>query len=165
MNKKNRYENQINSIKNENMNLLNEINMLKESKKEYDGEEMNYLNDIEVLTNEINNDKNIIDEKNNIIEQLKMEIGEIENEILEKDKELNEYEENKSNEINDCTAKIEQLVKEKMLLEEQNEELAKNLSIANENLKQLNDLVVDKYSNMENELYKQITKQKHRKKI
>ena len=90
-----------------------------------------------------------------------MQIEEIENEILEKDKELNEYEESKQNEINEYLTKIEQIVKEKMILEEQNEELTKNLSLANENLKQLNDLMVDKYSNMENELYKQKQQKKN----
>ena len=58
-------------------------------------------------------------------------------------------------------AQIEELVKEKMILEEQNEELTKNLSIANDNLKQLNDLVEDKYKNMEDELYKQRTQKKN----
>ena len=58
-------------------------------------------------------------------------------------------------------ANIEKNVQEKMKMEEQNEELTKNLSIANENLKQLNDLVVDKYSNMENELHKQKSQKKN----
>ena len=101
------------------MNIINEINKLKEDKKEYDMEEMNYKNDINMLTNEINNDKNMIEEKNDKIEELKMHIEEIENEIIEKDKELNEYEENKQNEINDLTAKLEQIANEKMALEQQ----------------------------------------------
>ena len=75
--------------------------------------------------------------------------------------ELNEFDESKQNEINDYIQKIEELAKEKMLLEKQNEELTNNLSIANENLKELNDLVIDKYSNMENELYKQKTQKKN----
>ena len=33
------------------------INKLKEDKKEYDMEEMNYKNDINMLTNEIKNDR------------------------------------------------------------------------------------------------------------
>jgi hypothetical protein len=148
-------------MKNENMNLINEINIIKENKKECDEEEINYKNNIKMLTNEINNDKNVIEEKNEIIEQLKSQINEIENEILEKDKELNEFDESKQNEINDYIQKIEELAKEKMLLEKQNEELTNNLSIANDNLKELNDLVIDKYSNMENELYKQKTQKKN----
>ena len=156
-----RYENQINTMKNENMNLINEINVIKENKKEYDIEEINFKNNIKMLTNEINNDKNIIEEKNEIIEQLKSQINEIENEILEKEKELNEFDENKQNEVNEYLQKIEELAKEKMLLEKQNKELTNNLSIANENLKELNDLVIDKYSNMENELYKQKTQKKN----
>ena len=98
---------------------------------------------------------------NKVIEQLKSQINEIENEILEKDKELNEFDESKQNEVNECIQKIEQLAQEKILLEKQNEELRNNLSIANENLKELNDLVIDKYSNMENELYKQKTQKKN----
>ena len=70
---------------------------------------MNYKNEIDMLNNEINNDKDKADEKNEIIKQLKLQIEELENEMLEKDKELNEYEENNQNEINDYMNQIEEL--------------------------------------------------------
>ena len=163
-NKITKYEAQINSLKNENMNLITEINSIKEDKSKIIQEEMNFKNQIDLLLQEINNDKNIIEEKNEIIQQMKDEIGLIEAEHVEKNEEFNEYERQKEEEINEYTEKIEEILNEKILLEEQNKKLISSLAKANENLKQLNDLVVDKYSNMEYEIYKQREKKKNMEK-
>lgn len=76
-------------------------------------------------------------------------------EIDEKMNDLQIYEDNNKREIDDYNNKIEELLQEKNVLEAQNSELAKNLSAANDTLKEYNDLVKNKYKQVENELLKE----------
>ena len=65
-------------------------------------------------------------------------------------------------EIMDYSNKIKELLKEKNILEMQNEELSKNLAAANDTLKEYNDLIMNKYKNIEKEL---ISEQEDKNKI
>ena len=65
------------------------------------------------------------------------------------------YEENSQKEIDEYNNKIQELIREKTTLEINNNELSQNLNRANDTLKEYNDIVINKYKNLEDELYKE----------
>ena len=150
------YESEMNELKDENNNLINEVNDLRNNKNQRDIEVINYKHNVEMLTNELNQNKISIENKNTIIEQLNFQIDEMKHEIEGRDDDVQKYEADKQNELQDYHNQIDQLIQEKNVLEAQNVELTENLGIANENLKQFNDLITEKYSNIEQEYNNQM---------
>ena len=149
-------ESEINEIKDENNNLNNEVNELRNNKNQRDIEVINYKHNVEMLTNELNQNKISIQNKNSIIEQLNFQIDEMSHEIEARENDIQNFEIDKQKELQDYHNDIEQLIQEKNILEAQNVELTENLKIANENLKQYNDLISEKYSDMEQEYNNQM---------
>ena len=76
--------------------------------------------------------------------------------IQQKEIDLQNYDQDRQNEIIELNNQIEALINEKNLLEAQNEELSENLSLANNGLKQFNELIEQKYSSLEEELNNQL---------
>ena len=116
---------------------------------------MEHKNMIEMMNNNIAQNEVSLRNKDAVIDQLRNQIKEMNNEIDEKMNDLQIYEDNNKREIDDYNNKIEELLQEKNVLEAQNSELAKNLSAANDTLKEYNDLVKNKYKQVENELLKE----------
>ena len=75
--------------------------------------------------------------------------------LIQSEEDLKLFEENKQQEFNEYSEQIEILIQEKNVLKVQNMELTENLSLANENMKQLNELISDKYADVEAELLRQ----------
>ena len=117
----------------------------------------NYKHNIEMLQNEINQNKNTINNKESIIDQLAFQIDEMKKSIEQRDIDVQKYDEEKQNEINDYNEQIEEIIQEKNILIAKNTELAENLSLANDNLKQFNELIYQKYTPLEEELNKQVS--------
>ena len=151
-------EEQINTLKKEKNNLLNEINENQDKINEYEAEIINLKNDNDRINNEINQVNIGIQNKDSVIEQLKQQIEALNQVLVQSEEDLKTFEENKQEEIAEYNNQIELLIQEKNILEAQNIELTENLSLANENLKKINELVADKYSNIEAELFKQTNK-------
>ena len=116
----------------------------------------NYKHNIQMLNNELNQNKNTLSNKDSIIEQLNYQIDEMKKAIQQRDIDVQKYDNQKQNEINDYNNQIEQLIQEKNILEARNAELAENLNLANDGLKQFNELIAEKYSSLEEELNKQV---------
>ena len=151
-----KYEEQVKEAKEENDNLLNEINILRSEKKENDIKMNNYKHNIQMLNNELNQNKTTISNKDSIIEQLTFQIDEMKRAIEQRDIDVQKYDQEKQNEINDYSNQIEQIIQENNALQAQNAELTENLSLANDGLKQFNELIAEKYSSLEDELNKQV---------
>ena len=148
-------EEQINLIKEENNNLLNEINENQDKENEYETEILNLKNNNDIINNELNQINIALQNKDVVIDQLKQQIEELNNLLIQSEEDLKNFEENKQQEFAEYSNQIELLIQEKNILQTQNIELTDNLSLANENLKKFNDLLSDKYSNIEAELMKQ----------
>ena len=148
-------EEQINSAKEENNNLLNEINEFQDKANEYESEIINLKNNNDMLNNELNQTDINIQNKDMVIDQLKQQIEELNSLLVQSEEDLKAFEENKQQEFAEYSNQIELLIQEKNILEAQNIELTENLSLANENLKKFNELISDKYANIEAELFKQ----------
>ena len=142
-------------MKQENNNLLNKISESKEKVNEYDSEIINQKNNINRLNNELNQVNLSIKNKDALIEQLKNQIEELNDLIAQSEEDLKLFEENKQQEFKEYSEQIEVLIQEQNILRAQNMELTENLSLANENMKQLNELISDKYADVEAELLKQ----------
>jgi chromosome segregation ATPase len=110
---------------------------------------------IEMMNNNIAQNEVSLRNKDAVIEQLHNQIKEMNTEIDEKMNDIQIYEDNNKREIDDYNNKIEELLQEKNVLEVQNNELTKNLSAANNTLKEYNDIVMNKYKDVENELLKE----------
>jgi chromosome segregation ATPase len=151
----NKSEKDIEKFKTENNNLIQQINELNEKNKEYMLEIMEHKNMIEMMNNNISQSEVSLRNKDAVIDQLRNQIKEMNNEIDEKMNDLQIYEDNNKREIDDYISKIEELLQEKNALEIQNSELTKNLSAANDTLKEYNDLVTNKFKEIENELLKE----------
>ena len=148
-------EEQINLLKEENNNLLNEINENQDKENEYETEILNLKNNNDIINNELNQINIALQNKDAVIEQLKQQIEELNNLLIQSEEDLKNFEENRQQEFTEYSNQIELLIQEKNILQAQNIELTDNLSLANENLKKFNDLLSDKYSNIEAELKKQ----------
>ena len=148
-------EEQINLAKEENINLLNEINDFQDKGNEYESEIINLKNANDMLNSELNQTNINIQNKDVVIEQLKQQIEELNNILVQSEEDLKTFEENKQQEFTEYSNQIELLNQEKNILQAQNIELTENLSLANENLKKFNDLISEKYANIEAELLKQ----------
>ena len=122
---------------------------------EYDSHLIDNKNTINRLNNELNQIKFNIQNKDALIEQLKKQIDELNNLIVQSEEDMKLFEENKQEEFKEYTNQIEILMEEKNILTAQNIELTNNLALANENMKQLNEIIIDKYADVEAELYKQ----------
>ena len=151
----NKLEDQISLMKQENNNLLNKISESKEKVNEYDSEIINHKNNINRLNNELNQANLSVKNKDALIEQLKNQIDELNDLIAQSEEDLKLFEENKQQEFKEYSNQIENLIQEQNILRAQNLELTENLSLANENMKQLNELISDKYADVEAELLKQ----------
>jgi chromosome segregation ATPase len=136
-------------MKKEKNNLLNKIS------ERYDSHLIDNKNTINRLSNELNQIKFNIQNKDALIEQLKKQIDELNNLIVQSEEDMKLFEENKQEEFKEYTNQIEILMEEKNILTAQNIELTNNLALANENMKQLNEIIIDKYADVEAELYKQ----------
>ena len=151
----NKLEDQISLMKQENNNLSNKISESKEKVNEYDSEIINHKNNINRLNNELNQANLSVKNKDALIEQLKNQIDELNDLIAQSEEDLKLFEENKQQEFKEYSNQIENLIQEQNILRAQNLELTENLSLANENMKQLNELISDKYADVEAELLKQ----------
>jgi chromosome segregation ATPase len=116
---------------------------------------MEHKNMIEMMNNNIAQNEVSLRNKDAVIEQLRNQIKEMNTEIDEKMNDIQIYEDNNKREIDDYNNKIEELLQEKNVLEAQNNELTKNLSAANNTLKEYNDIIMNKYKDVENELLKE----------
>lgn len=124
---------------------------------------------IKDLDGEINNLKSIIldlehtieefeiksENKDKVIEQLKNQNSEILREFNNKELEINQFEQGRSKEIDDFVDKFNELVTENTNLQDENEELRANLFQASEKLRELNDLIIDKYEGLELNYFKE----------
>ena len=151
-----KYEEKVNKLREENLKLQNEINILRSEQNENNNKINNYKHNVLMLNNEINQNKNSINNKELIIEQLNYQIDEMKKSIQQKEIDLQNYDQDRQNEIIELNNQIEALINEKNLLEAQNEELTENLSLANNGLKQFNELIEQKYSSLEEELNNQL---------
>ena len=150
----NKLEEQINLLKDENNNLLNNINENQDKTNNYESEIINLKNNNDMLNNELNQANIGINNKDAVINQFKNQIEELNQLLIQSEEDLKSFEENKQQEFAEYNNQIELLIQEKNILQAQNIELTENLSIANENLKKFNELISDKYSNIEAELYR-----------
>ena len=96
--------------------------------------------------------------KDTLIDQLKKQIEELNDVLYQTEEDLKLFEESKQKEFKEYNEQMEILIQEKNVLHVQNIELTENLSLANENLKKLNDIISEKYANVEEELFKQTNK-------
>ena len=154
-------EDQISLMKQENNNLLNTISEIREKSNEYDTEISNHKNISNRLNNELNQVNLSLKNKDAIIEQLKSQIEELNDLIVQSEEDLKLFEENKQQEFGELSNQIEILIQEKNVLKVQNMELTENLSLANENMKELNEIISNKYANVEAELFKQTNKKEN----
>ena len=147
----NNSDNNIQKFKKENNILIQQINQLNEKNKNYILEIMEYKHNMEMMNNIIAKNEIELKNKDSIIDQLGIQINEMNEEIDEKINDLQIYEENNQKEIIDYTNKIEELLKDKKVLEIQNSELSKNLDMANNILKEYNEILMNN-KNIENKL-------------
>ena len=148
-------EDQLSLMKQENNNLSNKLSESQEKFNEYESQINDQKNIINRSNNELNQVNLNIQNKDALIEQLKKQIEELNDVILQSEEDLKIFEENKQQEFNEYNNQIEILIQEKNTLRVQNMELTENLSLANENLKQLNDLIQERFADVEAELFKQ----------
>ena len=158
----NKSNNNIQKFKKENNTLIQQIKQLNEKNNNYIYEIMEHKHNMEMLNNLIAQNEIELKNKDSVIEQLGNQINEINAEIDERMNDFQIHEENNQKEIMDYSNKIKELLKEKNILEMQNEELSKNLAAANDTLKEYNDLIMNKYKNIEKEL---ISEQEDKNKI
>ena len=116
---------------------------------------MELKHNIEMINNDMTQSELALKNKDSVIEQLRNQINEMNSEIDEKMNDLQVYEENKQKERDDYNNKIEELLQIKDSLEKENNELSHSLAEANETLKEYNDVIINKYKFMEEELYKE----------
>ena len=147
----NNSDNNIQKFKKENNILIQQINQLNEKNKNYILEIMEYKHNMEMMNDIIAKNEIELKNKDSIIDQLGIHINEMNEEIDEKINDLQIYEENNQKEIIDYTNKIEELLKDKKVLEIQNSELSKNLDMANNILKEYNEILMNN-KNIENKL-------------
>ena len=151
----NKLEDQISLMKQENNNLINKVSEGKEKFNEYEIEITDQKNIINRLNNELNQINLSVQNKDALIEQLKNQIEELNDLLIQSEEDLKLFEENKQQEFKEYSDQIENIIDENNLLKAQNKELTENLSLANENMKQLNELISDKYADVEAELLRQ----------
>ena len=151
-------EEKINSLKESNYNLSSELNDKKSQILEYENNVDNLKHKLELINTKMTQTNVTNKNKEMLIEQYKNQINDLNNEIMTKENELQEYEQIKQQELSEYAQTIDQLQADKSTLESQNVELTENLQLASENLKKFNDLINDRYGNIEAELYKQINK-------
>ena len=151
----NKLEDQISLMKQENNNLINKVSEGKEKFNEYEIEITDQKNIINRLNNELNQINLSVQNKDALIEQLKNQIEELNDLLIQSEEDLKLFEENKQQEFKEYSEQIENIIDENNLLKAQNKELTENLSLANENMKQLNELISDKYADVEAELLRQ----------
>jgi predicted RNase H-like nuclease (RuvC/YqgF family) len=148
-------DNNILKFKTENNSLIQQINDLNQKNKDYILEIMELKHNIEMINNDMTQSELALKNKDSVIEQLRNQINEMNSEIDEKMNDLQVYEENKQKERDDYNNKIEELLQIKDSLEKENNELSHSLAEANETLKEYNDVIINKYKFMEEELYKE----------
>ena len=153
-------DNNLKKFKNENNSLIQKINDLKQQNKEYILEIMEMKHFIEMKNNEFIQNEYVLKNKDSIIQQLRNQINEMNLEIDEKMNDLQIYEKNNQKEIGDYNNRIQELIQEKNELEIHNKELSDNLTTANGTLKEYNDIVIIRYKDLEEQLYKEKQKQK-----
>ena len=151
-------EQQIVELKEENANLLSEINTYKEKINEQQGDILNLNHNIEMLTSDSQQYKIGMNNKDILIEQLKTQIEQLSEELNQKDIDIQNYEQNKQNNFGEYSDQLTLLMKEKNELESQKAELTESLSIATDQLNKLKDLIEDKYYNIEANLFKETMK-------
>ena len=151
-------EQQILELKEENANLLSEINTYKEKINEQQGDILNLNHNIEMLTNDSQQYKIGMNNKDILIEQLKTQIEQLSEELNQKDIDIQNYEQHKQNNFGEYSEQLTLLMKEKNEFENQKNELTESLSIATEQLNKLKDLIEDKYYNIEANLFKETMK-------
>ena len=142
-------------MKQENNSLINKVSEGKEKFNEYEIEITDQKNIINRLNNELNQINLSVQNKDALIEQLKNQIEELNDLLIQSEEDLKLFEENKQQEFKEYSDQIENIIDENNLLKAQNKELTENLSLANENMKQLNELISDKYADVEAELLRQ----------
>ena len=148
-------DNNIQKFKNENNSLIQQINELNQKNKDCILEIMEHKHNLEMMNNDMTQNELALKNKDSIIEQLRSQINEMNSEIDEKMNDLQLYEENNQKERDDYNSKIEELLQIKNDLEKENSELSHNLSVANDMLKDYNDVIINKYKVMEDELNKE----------
>ena len=151
----NKLEDQISLMKQENNSLINKVSEGKEKFNEYEIEITDQKNINNRLNNELNQINLSVQNKDALIEQLKNQIEELNDLLIQSEEDLKLFEENKQQEFKEYSDQIENIIDENNLLKAQNKELTENLSLANENMKQLNELISDKYADVEAELLRQ----------
>ena len=142
-------------MKQENNSLINKVSEGKEKFNEYEIEITDQKNINNRLNNELNQINLSVQNKDALIEQLKNQIEELNDLLIQSEEDLKLFEENKQQEFKEYSDQIENIIDENNLLKAQNKELTENLSLANENMKQLNELISDKYAAVEAELLRQ----------
>ncbi len=146
------YENVINEIKQENITLQNELNQLRNQKKENDIKLNHYKHSIQMLNNELNQNKNFINNKTLLIEQLTFQLDEMQKSLNQWDVDIQNYDLEKQNEINEYNNQIEEINNAKNEIQAENEVYREYLEKAIDNMKQLNDQIVENYGSLEEEL-------------
>ena len=146
------YENVINEIKQENITLQNELNQLRNQKKENDIKLNHYKHSIQMLNNELNQNKNFINNKTLLIEQLTFQMDEMQKSLNQWDVDIQNYDLEKQNEINEYNNQIEEINNAKNEIQAENEVYREYLEKAIDNMKQLNDQIVENYGSLEEEL-------------
>lgn len=119
---------------------------------------MNHRQEIEMLINEIKETTSQCENKDIIIDQMRNQNDQLYKELSARENEMIEYDKLKQKEINDYSTQLTDLIREKNHIETERAELVDNLTQANAQLRKMNDLITDKYSPLENSLYKQIMK-------
>ena len=148
-------DNNLKKLKNENNSLIQKINEYSQKNKNCIIELMENKHNIEMMKNDLTQRELALKNKDSIIEQLHNQINEMNSEINEKMNDLQIYEENNQREFDDYNNKIQELIQEKNFLEMQNNELSQNLANANNTLREYNDVIINKYKVLEDELYKE----------
>ena len=111
-----------------------------------------------MVNNESNEYKINLQNKDLIIEQLKNQIEEIENEIQQKENDIIIYEQSKKNDIIEFTQKINDLIKDKALLESEKKEISDSLIMATETIKKLQEYIKNKIHTLQQQLFKENAK-------
>ena len=148
-------DNNLKKLKNENNSLIQKINEYSQKNKNCILELMENKHNIEMMKNDLTQRELALKNKDSIIEQLHNQINEMNSEINEKMNDLQIYEENNQREFDDYNNKIQELIQEKNFLEMQNNELSQSLANANNTLREYNDVIINKYKVLEDELYKE----------
>ena len=154
-------EDQISLMKQENNNIKDKLSESKERYNESEAEVNNQKNISSRLNNELNQVNLSLRNKDSLIDQLKNQIEGLNDLLAQSEEDLKLFEENKQQEFKEYSEQIEILIQEKNFLSAQNMELTENLSLANENLKELNELISNKYADVEAELFNQTNKKEN----